>query len=125
MSLAVAGIAAGNSETLYVTSMGSGLLRSTDGGKSWGPSPSAPGGVQAVKVDPTSPKTVYAGAGDGIYKSLDGGDSWSKLPFPGNNVAAIAVSPAKPQVVMAIGISGRAGLVYRSDDGGLTWGKNQ
>jgi hypothetical protein len=42
----------------------------------WGPSHGPPGGdVLALAIDPTDPKTMYAGAdsGAGVFKSVDGG----------------------------------------------------
>lgn len=123
MSLAAAG---GNPEALYATSMGSGLLRTTDGGQTWVPASSGlgAGDVRTVTADPTAPKTVYAGTGDGLYKSADAGATWSKLPFPGDNIALTAVSPARPSVLLVIGLKNKEGLVYRSEDGGATWGQN-
>lgn len=109
----------GNPSVLYATSMGSGLTSSTDGGKSW--NNSSLGGVVAVAADPTSAGTVYASARDGLYKSTNSGTSWNKLPFVGSNVILIGVSPAKPGVVEVVGIKGRQGMVYRSEDGGNTW----
>lgn len=105
--------------------MRSGILKSTDGGRTWnqvsGELSSLP--VAALEVDPFSPQTVYAGVQGGLYKSTDGGASWEKLPYPGEK--AVAVSSARPDVVLAIEPTDRGGLVYRSEDGGKTWGESQ
>ncbi|MBI3979697.1 MAG: hypothetical protein HY331_16065 [Chloroflexi bacterium] len=126
MALAAAG---GNPETLYAASMRSGVLRSADGGRSWSP---ATNGLDArpvltLAVDPSARQTVYAGADGGLFKSTDGGSTWQRLPFPGDNAIAVAVSPARPSVLLAIAVKARSaadreGRVYRSEDGGLTWG---
>lgn len=122
MALAAAG---GQPETVYAGSMRGGVMRSTDGGATW--TASATGRVSstvfALAVDPLSRNTVYAGTNGGLFKSTDGGATWTKLPFPGANAVALAVSPARPTRVLAIWMKRRGqGLVYRSDDGGRTWG---
>lgn len=65
---------------------------------------------------------MYAGAEDGLYKSMDGGTTWNKLAFPGDNAVALAVSPSNPNILLALSVKGRQGLVFRSEDGGQTWG---
>jgi photosystem II stability/assembly factor-like uncharacterized protein len=104
-----------------------GVLRSSDGGESWTPAGSGLGArsVVALAVDPSARQTVYAGADDGLYKSTDGGATWSKLAFPGRNVVALATDPAQPNVVLAIAVKDRQGLVFRSEDGGATWGQGR
>ncbi|MGH2588961.1 MAG: WD40/YVTN/BNR-like repeat-containing protein [Dehalococcoidia bacterium] len=114
----------GTPETIYAGSMRMGVLRSSDGGQSW---TSATNGlasrmVLALAADPSAPETVYAGVDGGLSKSVDGGGSWTKLLFPGDNAYAVAVSPAQPNVVLAIAVKDGRGLVYRSEDGGATWG---
>ncbi|MBI3969312.1 MAG: hypothetical protein HY329_27020 [Chloroflexi bacterium] len=121
MGLVAAG---GNPETLYVSSMRAGVLRSTDGGQTWG---SAMNGldsraVSALAVDPTSRQTLFAGGDGGLYRTADGGGTWTKLPFPGENAVALAVSPVSPNVLLAITAKDGKGLVYRSEDGGQSWG---
>ncbi len=116
-------VTSGDPATLYASSMSQGVLRSTDGGQTWASPTNGPSSVFALAVDPSARQTVYAGGANGIYKSTDGGTTWSQLPFPSNNVAALAVSPAQPSVVLAIAVQGQKGLVYRSADGGQSWGK--
>lgn len=123
MGLASAG---GAPETLYAGSMSLGLLRSTDGGQTWTSAAAGLGSrnVLTIGVDPTNRQTVYTGLDAGLYKSSDGGTSWSKLPFPGENAVAVAVSPARPSTLLAIEAKqSREGLVFRSEDGGATWGQ--
>lgn len=125
MALAALG---GSPETLYAGSMQSGLLKSADGGQSW--SRAGAGmhsrNVMALAADPVNRQTVYAGVEGGLYKSTDGGETWTKLPYPGNNAVALAVNPSRPHVLLAIAVrstaTGREGLVYRSEDSGMTWG---
>ena len=122
LGLAAAG---GDPETLYASSMRFGVLWSIDGGRSWKPTPQSAGTgrVLALAVDPTAHQTIYAGGEDGLHKSMDRGATWKKLPFPGDNATALAISPLQPNVVLAISVQGQRGLVYRSEDGGQTWGQ--
>jgi photosystem II stability/assembly factor-like uncharacterized protein len=116
--------ASGTPELLYASSGRLGVLRSDDGGRSWSRTTTVPGsrGVLTLAVDPTTRQTIYAGTEEGLSKSTDGGRSWATLSFPARNVMAIAVSPAEPNVVLTVAVENRRGLVFRSDDGGRSWG---
>ena len=71
--------------------VGSGVYRSTDGGKTWarvgtgvlGPNPGL--GRLGVAIDPQAPNNVYAiasgyvGGNAGFFKSVDGGTTWAML----------------------------------------------
>jgi photosystem II stability/assembly factor-like uncharacterized protein len=116
-------------ETLYVGTAGSGVLRSVDEGRSWGAASGRAAAdaafrtVLALAVDPANRRALYAGTDSGLAKSVDAGATWTALPYPGDNALAVAVSPMNPNVVLAVASSPRRqGLVYRSDDGGLSWG---
>lgn len=114
-------VGTGSPATIYAASVGSGLLRSGDGGATWTSiSSGLGGGVLSVATD--GREAVYAGTEQGLYRSPDRGGSWSRLPFPGDNAVAVAVSPVEPNVVLAIAVKDRRGLVFRSQDGGSTWG---
>ncbi len=128
MSLAAVG---GTPETLFVASMQQGVLRSSDGGLTWIPTTKGLGSrrVFAVAVDSTTPETVYAGTDGGLYRSMDRGMdrgmSWTKLPFPGHNAVALGISATHPGLVLAIGGKPGEWQVYRSEDGGDTWGERR
>lgn len=116
---------AASTDALFAGSLRSGLLRSSDGGKSWEPATSGLDTtyLMALAAPPTAPSTVYAGTDTGLFRSTDSGTTWSKLPFPGQNVVSLAVSRSDPDVLMAVERAGqREGRVYRSEDGGMTWG---
>ena len=123
-ALAAAG---GSPETLYAGSMHWGVLKSTDGGANWTPAVTGLGSrmVVTLAVDPLARQTVYAGADGGLYKTTTGGAAWSKLPFPGDNAMALAINPSNPQVILAITVKDDQGLLYRSENGGATWGRGQ
>jgi photosystem II stability/assembly factor-like uncharacterized protein len=122
----------------YFLYEGTGLFRSLDGGASWTKSsgiPEAP--VPAIVIHPSDPNLVYAAVmGHGVYKSSDGGDTWqaSTTGIKNRYVYSLAVDPADNQTVYAgtleyygnpqntgAGPSDGAGL-YKSVDGGATWG---
>src|SRR5262249_37092223 len=63
------------------------------------------------------------GTGGAAAHSTDGGVTWSEAIMPGranSTIWTFAVHPADPEMVYAASVSGG---VYRSIDGGTTWGK--
>jgi photosystem II stability/assembly factor-like uncharacterized protein len=115
---------AGEPETLYVGTARSGVVKTADGGRSFTRVASGLGSgpVLALAVDPAARQTLYAGLEGGLYKTTDGGAAWSRLPFPGDNAVALAVSRVRPNVLLAITVKNRQGQVFRSENGGATWG---
>lgn len=123
-----------NSSTVFASALQTGgrnVFKSTDGGRTWrvasrGLSPGQEQTVWALAVDPSSPRTVYAGTWSaGVFKSTDGGLSWRPAgnglgPFRVNELVA---HPTAPGVLWAA--TGRvreegAG-VYRTTNGAITW----
>jgi photosystem II stability/assembly factor-like uncharacterized protein len=142
-----------NPDIVYVAAVGHlwgpnperGVYRSTDGGQNWkqvltrGPQ----AGAVDLVMDPSNPRVLYAsfweisrkpwrmdsgGPGSGLWKSTDGGDTWTDLSHaPGmprgvEGRIGISVSQANPERVYAL-VEASDGGVYRSDNGGRTWAK--
>lgn len=104
------------SETTLLGVDASGLIRSSDGGRSW----------SALATPPTFPmtglaatpdgRTIYAGSPDGLFRSDDGGLSWSATGYRGS-VFAIATTADGATVAVV----SRETEFFRSADGGSTW----
>ncbi len=107
-----------------------GLLRSIDGGETWGGYGNVNNSFFTLVTDPSSATTLYAGNinGSGIFKSTDGGAHWTSINngLPSNQgatgawplVLGFAVDPAHPATLYA-GTYGNG--LYRSTDGGSNW----
>ncbi len=131
---------------LYNGYLGTGVLKSADGGQTWtrvsNSTLPAPGTTVKLEVDPTNPNRVYLLqyqsydgnannilAPSGVFISTDGGVNWTRT-FAGL-VRDIAIKPNDPNTIYigvrraddpitgAINIS-LPGL-YKSIDGGNTW----
>jgi hypothetical protein len=116
-------------ETLYIGTVGFGVLKSIDSGATWVP---ANNGlinldIMALAIDPQTPEIIYAGTEatsltpGGVFRSIDGGTTWeSSLHYI---VGAITINPVIPTTVYAGtgNYSGSANGAFKSIDGGLTW----
>ncbi|HEU4564298.1 MAG TPA: hypothetical protein VFS05_06610 [Gemmatimonadaceae bacterium] len=127
-------------------SIGKGVWRSADAGKTWAHVGLADvGNIGAVRVHPSDPNTAFVAAiGNpfrpsaerGVYRTTDGGKTWRKVLFVSDSTGAVDIEmqPGNPSVVYASMwraerkpwtiISGaREGGIYKSTDGGATWRK--
>jgi photosystem II stability/assembly factor-like uncharacterized protein len=127
--------------------VGDGIFKSVDGGRTW--QHVGLGDVQQVGrivVHPANPDIVFvAGMGHpygpneerGVFRTVDGGRTWEKVLFIDRNTGAgqVEIDPANPSVVYAAlwnhreapwengNFSGPNSGMYKSTDGGATWGK--
>jgi len=118
-------------QDVYVGS-GHAVFRSTNGGRSWTSTGALPAseswfsGATSLVVDPSSPRTLYAGRnwrwaggmsyGQAVVKSTDGGRTWHALTLHGQPIALT------PTAVYALtGGPHKTGRLVRSRDGGRTW----
>lgn len=139
---------AGTGETFIRSniSIGNGIYKSEDGGKTWkNMGLQKTGRIGRVVIDPRDEKIVYAAAlgtaygpqeERGVYKTVDGGKTWRRVLFVDKNTGAsdIAIDPNNPRILLAgmwqIEIktwqrkSGGPGSgLYLSKDGGENWRK--
>ncbi len=86
---------------LYVGTIGEGLFRSLDGGRTFR---RACDGtfvecdVRALVVHPRQPSVLYMGSELGLFRSDDGADHWTRLdgPLAGSQVWSVHVPPLRP-----------------------------
>ncbi|HTW30232.1 MAG TPA: hypothetical protein VMD76_01045 [Candidatus Sulfotelmatobacter sp.] len=127
-------------------SVGDGIYKSTDAGKTWTHLGLRDGQqIPALAVDPRDPNKVFAavlghpyGPSEerGIYRSTDGGQSWQKVISKDENTGGsdVEIDPSNPDVVYASmwevregpwedanEFNGTGGGLFKSTDGGSTW----
>ena len=103
--------------TVYVSTNGGGVLKSTDGGLRFSPSNTglAATQIQQLAIGVNDPNTLYAGAVDALYVSHDAGTTWTVTP---NFLSAfaIAVDPNDANTVYTA-----SSAIQVSHDGGATF----
>jgi photosystem II stability/assembly factor-like uncharacterized protein len=127
-------------------SIGNGVYKSTDAGKTWTHiGLKDVGNIGGVEIHPSNPDIAFVAAiGNpftpnaerGLFRTRDGGKTWEKVLFVSDSTGAVDVElqPGNPNVLYASMwraerkpwtiISGaREGGVYKSSDGGTTWKK--
>jgi photosystem II stability/assembly factor-like uncharacterized protein len=138
-SLAVTGVR-GQPEVFYFGSVGGGVWRTNDAGRTWNPifDGQPIGSIGAIAVAPSDPNTIYVGSGEadmrsdigygnGMYKSTDAGKSWTHIGLTDSRqIARILVDPAEPNKVFVAALGHAYGPnaergVFRTKDGGRNW----
>jgi photosystem II stability/assembly factor-like uncharacterized protein len=112
---------------LFVGTIGEGVFRSLDGGKTF--QRTCEGmfvecDVRALVVHPNEASTLYLGSEQGVFVTTDGADHWSRLPAPvdGLQIWSLYVSPLQPGLIVA---GTCPSDIYRSTDGGKTWAEGR
>jgi len=128
-------------------SVGDGIYKSTDAGKTWKNMGLREGQqIGGLAVDPVDDKKVFvavlghpygANSERGVYRSKDGGTTWEKVLYIDENTGAVQVTvdPSNNNVVYADLWAARQGPwengqwqgpasgLYKSTDGGSSWKK--
>ncbi|MFZ0479406.1 MAG: glycoside hydrolase [Terriglobales bacterium] len=139
-------VASGEGLTRPDLSVGNGIYKSFDAGKTWthlGLNNAQQ--IPALAVDPRDPNRVFAavlghpfGPSDerGIYRSTDGGQTWQKVISKNENTGGddVAIDPSNPDVLYASmwevregpwednnEFNGTGGGLFKSSDNGNTW----
>ncbi len=127
-------------------SVGNGIYKSTDAGKTWTHLGLRDGfQIPVLAVDPRDPNKVFAavlghpyGPSEerGIYRSTDGGQNWTKVISKDENTGGsdVEIDPSNPDIVYASmwevregpwedgnEFNGTGGGLFKSTDGGSTW----
>lgn len=136
----------GSSKIRSNVSIGRGIYKSIDAGKTWTfVGLRNVGQISAIRVHPANPDLVYVAAlgnpfvanvDRGVFRSADGGKTWKKILYISDTAggADLELEPGSPDVVFACLwhgqrtpwtiISGaKEGGIYKSTDGGGTFNK--
>jgi hypothetical protein len=153
-SIGAVAVAASDPNVVYVgtgsacprgnVSVGDGVWKSTDAGRSWSHVglPEA-GQIGRIHVHPADPDLVYVAAlgpvfgrneERGVFRSRDGGASWEKVLYAGDGAGAVdlAMNPSNPRELYAaiwrverkpwtLIDGGEESGLYKSSDAGETW----
>src|SRR4029079_16007434 len=109
---AVSGVP-GQPNNFYFGSVGGGLWKSGNSGRTWTPvfDDQDIASIGAVAVAPSSPNTIFVGTGEddmrsqitygnGMYKSTDGGKTWLHIGLENTRqIGRVAVDPKNPNIV--------------------------
>jgi photosystem II stability/assembly factor-like uncharacterized protein len=136
----------GSSKIRSNVSIGRGIYKSTDAGRTWSfMGLRDVGQIATIRVHPTNPDIVYVAAQGnpfvankdrGVYRTADGGKTWKLVLHISDTAGAadLELQPGHPEVVLACMwhaqrkpwtiISGaQEGGIYKSTDGGDNWQK--
>jgi photosystem II stability/assembly factor-like uncharacterized protein len=126
-------------------SVGDGVYKSTDAGKTWKNMGLKDGQqIGGIVIDPKNENRVFVAVlghpygpntERGVYRSLDGGNSWERVLYKDENTGAVQISfdPNNSDILYADLWAGRQGPwengqwngpesgLYKSTDGGKTW----
>ena len=123
--------------TIYAGTRGGGILRTADGGENW-EAINTGLYITDLAIDPQAPRTLYAASVSAVFKSTDGGTSWIATSLTGGGYSSILALAIVPQTettptTLYAGLhylippdewegGGEWVEVYRSTDGGASWG---
>jgi photosystem II stability/assembly factor-like uncharacterized protein len=124
-------------------SLGAGIFKSTDAGKTWKHVWKQIGQIGTIAVHPTNPDVAFAAvlghafgpnSERGIYRTVNGGKTWGKVLFKNDETGAsdVAIDPNNPRIIFAgfwqtrrrpweLTSGGPGSDLFVSRDGGDTW----
>ena len=125
-------------------SLGAGIFKSTDAGRTWTKMGlGETGRIGRIAIHPANPDIVYAAAQGhsygpqperGVYRTMDGGTTWERVLFVDENTGAIDVvmDPNNPRILFAAmwqleihtwgrESGGPGSAIFMSRDAGTTW----
>jgi len=155
-SIGAIAVAPSNPSVIYVASgeglhrpdlsVGNGIYKSTDAGKTWMHLGLRDGlQIPALAIDPRDPNRIFAAVlghpygpnpERGLYRSTDGGQNWQKVIYKDENTGAsdVEIDPSNPDIIYASmwevregpwedgnEVNGPGGGLFKSLDGGITW----
>jgi hypothetical protein len=138
---AVSGVI-GQPSTYYFGSVGGGVWKSTNSGRTWTPifDSESVGSIGGIGVAPSNPNVVYVGTGEadlrdsisfgnGMYKSIDAGKTWKSIGLEKTRqISRVLVDPQESRRRFRSRAWSRlrassGSRCYRTKDGGATWAK--
>ncbi|MFM8771612.1 MAG: VPS10 domain-containing protein [Candidatus Kapaibacterium sp.] len=139
-------VGTGEPWTRNSVSVGEGLFRTTDAGKTWlKVGLDSTERIAMIAIHPKNPATVFVAAPGplfadsehrGLYRTTDFGATWTKVLAGDGRTGCtdVVIDPKNPKLMLAslwsfrrtpysFSSGGPAGGIYRSTDGGTTWTK--
>lgn len=137
-------IGAGENNCRWWSYSGTGIYKSTDGGRTWAHKGlSDTQTIGRIVTDPRDPNTVYVAAMGhmytqneerGVFKTTNGGETWTKVLFidAGTGAIDLVIDPSDRNILYAatwerirrpwrITEFGKGSGLYKSTDAGATW----
>jgi photosystem II stability/assembly factor-like uncharacterized protein len=137
-------VGTGEANNMRSSSWGTGVYKSTDGGRTWsGPMLPKSQHIARIVVDPRDPNIVYVaamgplwapGGERGLFKTTDGGRTWTNTKYISQytGFTDVAMDPSNPDVLYAAALmrerreygflpAGPESGIYKTTDGGRTW----
>jgi photosystem II stability/assembly factor-like uncharacterized protein len=112
---AVMALAVTRSGDLLAGDMQRGLLRSSNGGRTWSEILNAQ--LAGLAISPRNPNLILA-TGPGVLRSSDGGRTWKQVLELQSGAGPVAWAPSVQARAYVVGFDR---TLYRSDDAGSSW----
>jgi 20S proteasome alpha/beta subunit len=111
------GVTGGKTNTIYASSYGNGVYKSTNGGASWSRLSGGPTDVEYAAISSTGVYYAVSTGNTDLWRYANG--AWTELlNNPNWGIQSVAVDPSNPNHVVYLTASG---MFNQSFDGGTTW----